>query len=277
MNNIPNNVNGIQREKNPNVAMSNYNHCPTIAGVDITTDEQGRFNLNTLHKASGGEKHKAPNKWLENKAAQELIGELSRDSTQTPNSGLAQKVVSSVKGGSTPGTFAHELLAISYAGWISPSFQLKVNQVFLDYRSGRLQPQVDPMDALRDPATMRSLLLGFSEKVLVLEDQLKVSQPKAQAFDRIATADGSFCISDAAKQLQVRPKDLFAHLQLNKWIYRRQGTSWLGYQERIQQGLLEHKVTEIDKGDGTTRITTQVRLTAKGLTKLSETFTQQLM
>ena len=136
---------------------------------------------------------------------------------------------------------------------------------------------IDPLEALRDPATMRSLLLGFSEKVMVLEDQLKTSQPKADALDRIATADGSFCISDAAKQLQVRPKDLFAHLQLNKWIYRRQGTSWLGYQERIQQGLLEHKVTEIDKGDGTTRITTQVRLTAKGLTKLSETFTQQLM
>lgn len=39
------------------------------------------------------------------------------------------------------GTFAHELLAISYAGWISPAFQLPVNQVFMDYRTGKLAPK----------------------------------------------------------------------------------------------------------------------------------------
>ncbi|UBX29978.1 DNA-binding protein [Arsenophonus apicola] len=29
-------------------------HYPIIAGVEITTDSDGRFNLNALHKASGG-------------------------------------------------------------------------------------------------------------------------------------------------------------------------------------------------------------------------------
>ncbi|MCH7421319.1 phage antirepressor KilAC domain-containing protein [Shewanella sp. MM_2022_3] len=242
--------------------------CPSIAGVEITTDDQGRFNLNALHRASGGETTKRPSIWLTNKQAQELVEELSQ------NSGLGHKLINSVKGGSTPGTFAHELLAVSYAGWISPSFQLKVNQVFLDYRSGKLQPvTIDPMDALRDPAIMRSLLLGYSEKVLELEDQLKVTQPKADALDRIATADGSLCITDAAKHLQMRPKDLFAFLQQDKWIYRRQGTSWLGYQDKLQQGLLEHKITEVERGDGSNKITSQVRVTPKGLAYLSNWLT----
>lgn len=228
--------------------------CPSIAGIEITTDAQGRFNLNALHKASGGENSKRPSMWLANKQAQELTEELSR------NSSLGHELINSVKGGISPGTFAHELLAVSYAGWISPSFQLKVNQVFLDYRTGKLQPtaQVDPTDALRDPATMRQYLLTYVEKVIELEEQIKVTQPKAVAYDRLATADGSLCITDAAKQLQQRPKDLFALLQRSKWIYRRPGSSWLGYQDKLQQGLLEHKITEVERSDGTSKITSRL-------------------
>ncbi|WP_445425170.1 phage antirepressor KilAC domain-containing protein [Alishewanella sp. HL-SH06] len=251
------------------------NKLPVIAGVEITTDEQGRFNLNALHKASCAEKHKAPNKWLENKSAQELISELE---SQTPNSGLAEKAINSVKGGSTPGTFAHELLAVSYAGWISPAFQLKVNQVFLDYRNGRLQPvpQFDPAAALSDPATMRSLLLGYTEKVLALEDQIKEIKPKAEALDRIATSDGSMCITDVAKLLQItKPKELFGILQQKQWIFRRPGTTcWLGYQDKVQRGLLEHKVTEVSRSDGSNKVAQQVRVTPKGIALLSQLINQ---
>ena len=243
-------------------------NLPVIAGVEITTDEQGRFNLNSLHRASGGRDAKRPKTWLDTKQAQELVEELRRDSA------LGQEILNVTKGGSAPGTFAHELLAVSYAGWISPAFQLKVNQVFLDYRNGRLQPvpQFDPATALNDPATMRSLLLGYTEKVLALEDQVKQIQPKAEAFDRIATADGSVCITDAAKVLQIsKPKDLFGLLQRQHWIYRRTGsTVWVGYQDKIQQGLLEHKVTEVSRGDGSTKVTQQVRVTPKGISRLSE-------
>ena len=46
-----------------------------------------------------------------------------------------------MKGGTTPGTFTHELLAIEYAGWISPAFRLRVNQAFIDLKTGQLQRQ----------------------------------------------------------------------------------------------------------------------------------------
>lgn len=241
---------------------------PVIAGIEITTDEQGRFNLNALHKASGGEAHKKPSQWLRRQDAKELINELG------VNMHPGQEVINSVNGGTAPGTFAHELLAVSYAGWISPAFQLKVNQVFLDYRNGRLQPvpQFDPAAALSDPATMRSLLLGYTEKVLALEDQIKEIRPKAEALDRIATADGSLCITDTAKLLQItKPKDLFNLLQQNNWIFRRPGsTAWLGYQDKVKQGLLEHKVTEVSRSDGSNKVAQQVRVTPKGIAVLSQ-------
>jgi len=34
-------------------------------------------------------------------------------------------------------------------------------------------------------------------------------------LDRIATADGSLCLTDAAMELQVRPKDLIGYLTAN--------------------------------------------------------------
>lgn len=133
------------------------------------------------------------------------------------------------------------------------------------------QQRPDPMAALNDPAMMRGLLLTYSEKVLDLETTNAVLAPKAEALDRIAVADGSLNITETAKALQMRPKDLFQYLQAHGWIYRRPGArGYLGYQTRVNSGLLEHKVTTVTRGDGSEKIVEQVLVTAKGLAKLAE-------
>ncbi|MBG6243616.1 MAG: DNA-binding protein, partial [Candidatus Symbiopectobacterium sp. Dall1.0] len=68
-------------------------------------------------------------------------------------------------------------------------------------------------------------------------------KPDVEALQRIAKSDGCVCITDAAKDLQMRPKDLFSYLSAHRWIYRRPGgKSWLAYQNKIQTGVLMHKV-----------------------------------
>ncbi|CDM89200.1 phage antirepressor KilAC domain-containing protein [Xenorhabdus bovienii] len=239
------------------------NNLPVIAGVEITTDSEGRFNLNALHKASGGENAKRPSLWLNNKQVQELIDELSK------NSCLGQEVIKSVRGGTTPGTFAHELLAVSYAGWISPSFQLQVNQTFIDYRSGKLVDQVQVQIPQSLPEALR-LAADLAEQKAELEHKVEEMKPDVAALERIAKSDGSMCVTDAAKQLQVKPKSLFDLMSHNKWIYRRMGTPWVGYQEKIQQRLIEHKVTVVIKPDGEEKTVSQVRITPKGISKLAK-------
>ena len=102
-------------------------------------------------------------------------------------------------------------------------------------------------------------------------EQLKELKPKGEVYDRIVLADGSLCITDAAKVLQVKPKFLFNWLKSNGWIYRRPGNGhWGGYSEKSNRGYLEHKVTEIYRTDGTEKITEQVRITPKGITKLAQ-------
>lgn len=132
----------------------NAENLPVIAGVEITTDAEGRFNLNCLHRASGAGKEKAPNEWLRLKQTKELITELESKllkKFQTGNLRSAQKSVNVINGGNTPGTFAHELLAVSYAGWIRADFQLDVNQTFIDYRNGNLTSNPASLPNFDDP------------------------------------------------------------------------------------------------------------------------------
>jgi phage anti-repressor protein/phage antirepressor YoqD-like protein len=129
----------------------------------------------------------------------------------------------------------------------------------------------NPLAALEDPAAMRTLLLSYADKVVERDKLIGYIQPKAEALDRISQASGSMCITDAAKTLQVKPQELFSLLSKNRWIYKRSdGRRWVAYQDRLQQQVLEHKITTIDRTDGSKKVTERVLVTPKGLTRLAE-------
>ncbi|EUD08859.1 phage antirepressor KilAC domain-containing protein [Providencia alcalifaciens] len=110
-----------------------------------------------------------------------------------------------------------------------------------------------------------------------LEHQVEEMKPDVDALTRIAKAEGSLCVTDAAKQLQVKPKSLFDLMSHSKWIYRRLGTAWIAYQDKIQQGLLEHKVSVVKSSTGEDKQVSQVRVTAKGLSKLAKLLSVEVM
>jgi len=133
------------------------------------------------------------------------------------------------------------------------------------------QQQVDPLKALADPTALRGLLLTYSEKVIGLEQEVAALKPTAAALDRISVAAGSFSVTEAAKDLQIRPNELFRWLRAHGWIYRRPGAAAdLGYETKVNAGYLEHKVTSVQRPDGSEKYVSQVRITAKGLTKLAK-------
>ena len=152
---------------------------------------------------------------------------------------------------------------------LSPEFTARV----ID-RWQELEEQAgDPMAALHDPVKLRALLIEHADKAVVLQSENDQLKPLATSYEHLSRSDGTLCISDAAKALGLRPKDLFRHLQAERWIYRRAGNShWIGYVHRVQQGLLDHRVTEVTNGNGDSRITEQVRITAKGMAKLGEKY-----
>lgn len=111
----------------------------TISNVAIRQTSNNLYNLNDLHKASGGEKRHEITNWLKLQQTNELIAEISKPGI----SGLEenQPVIKVVKGGNNRGTFACKELVYAYATWISAKFFLLVIRTFDAVVSGSLKPR----------------------------------------------------------------------------------------------------------------------------------------
>lgn len=167
---------------------------------------------------------------------------------------------------------AFTLLAMGFTGAKALKWKLAYIDVFeaMEAELRRVATSAPAID-LNDPAQLRGLLLSYSDKAEKLQQRVDELLPAADALNRIATADGSLCITDAAKTLQMRPKDLFAQLRARSWIYRRAGCAHdVAYQDKISAGLLEHKVTTVSRSDGSEKIVEQVRVTPKGMERLAK-------
>jgi hypothetical protein len=89
-----------------------------ISNIPVRQDQEGRYSLNDLHKASGNlAKHK-PSEYLRNQQAKDLITEIELEA------GIP--AIKTIKGRGLTGTYAVKELVYAYAMWISPAFTLKV-------------------------------------------------------------------------------------------------------------------------------------------------------
>ena len=109
-----------------------------IESISIRRDAEGRYSLNDLHRAAmtagkATENH-APSQFLRNDGIKAFVSAYDSDENDATKiaSGDVQKCTSvhSVKGGKSQGTYAAELIAIRYAAWIDPSFEVKVYRTF---------------------------------------------------------------------------------------------------------------------------------------------------
>ncbi len=158
------------------------------------------------------------------------------------------------------------LLVMGFTGTKALDWKVKYIQAFNEMESEIRARKID----VRDPKQLTGIAIQLIEVNKELEEKVKEQQPMVEGFERIAVADGSLCITDAAKALQIRPKDLFNYLDQNGWTYRRPGGSnRIGYQSKVLNGSVEHKVTTVLRPDGSEKVSEQVRITPKGLTKLS--------
>lgn len=189
-----------------------------ISGTNIKQDDLGRYCLNDLHRAAGGEDKHRPTYWIKNQSTQDLINEIEIDGK--PSIDTKQGL----------GTYVCKELVYSYAMWISPSFNLKVIRAYDSSVHS-------PVNLLNDPAAMRTLLLNYTEKVLELEETVSTLAPKAAALDSLENADGYFNFMTAAKSLNIPPQKFINDLNRRGWIYRMGVTgSWTAHQEQINNG-----------------------------------------
>lgn len=142
---------------------------------------------------------------------------------------------------------------------------------------------IDRWQELEAQAGQFQIPATYAEALQAAADQAKDNQtlrlvildqaPKVAAINRLAAASGAICITDAAKHLQIQPSKLFAWMEQNRWIFRRQGSGrWTAYQPRITSGCMVHKVTALkpDPETGVERAAFDPLVTPKGLARLAE-------
>lgn len=151
-------------------------------------------------------------------------------------------------------------------------FKKRLVKAFWDMARQLSQPTV-PQSL---PEALR-LAADLADQKAKAEAALAIAAPKAHALDRIATHTiGARRLRDAAADLQVPERKFLQRLEQKEWIYRGADGDWHAYAEPRKKLYLEHKMHPyVDSKDGETKYRTQVRVTAKGMAKLSEMFERE--
>lgn len=88
----------------------------TILNIEVRVDAEGRYSLNDLHKAAGGEQRHQLRYWLELQQTKDIAQKLG-------DSGIPLSVI---RGGKNQGTYVCKQLVYTYAMWLSPEFHIQV-------------------------------------------------------------------------------------------------------------------------------------------------------
>ncbi|WP_462188744.1 KilA-N domain-containing protein [Acinetobacter baumannii] len=190
----------------------------------IRQDENGRYCINDLHKASGGEERNKPKFFLENKKTQELVQELTEGGNPT-------SPVEVIRGGLNQGTYVVKELVYSYAMWISAKFNLKVIRTFDQVVNASKQPQI--------PQTLSEALQLAADQAR----QLELAAPKVQYFDRVADTKNLLNASQVGKKVGMSAVKLNQYLA-DMGVYDRRIAGRTFAQWFIDKGYGEVKQTE---------------------------------
>ena len=200
-----------------------------IDGAVIRQDQFGRYCLNDLHKASGGEDKHAPYRFIRNEQTQALIAEINR----SPNMVNACEMI---KGGLNQGTYVVKQIVYAYAMWISPSFNLKVINTFDAVANQQQLPD------LNNPAQLRELLLGYAEQNIQLTTE---NQTLTKAIKNITATESGVKFQQACKILNVKQADLAKWLRAKGWDrYINKSRASTHYSQ--ERGYCETKFEEVD-------------------------------
>ncbi|WP_240538771.1 KilA-N domain-containing protein [Halomonas sp. SH5A2] len=132
-------------------------------------DDAGRYNLNDLHKAAGGDPNNAPSQWMRNKEFDQLKAEVIH---QNRCANLHISPANSIRGGPSQGTFVVKELVYAYAMWISPKFNLKVIRAYDQLQTdGVAVAENAAEDLLENPLPYMEKLLGQAKQYKAERDQ----------------------------------------------------------------------------------------------------------
>lgn len=238
------------------------NQLIQINNTEIRQDGQGRYCLNDLHRASGGNPIHAPAQFFRNKSVLEFVQALT-------DMQICTSPIKTIKGGIEQGTYACRELVFKYAAWINPEFEVKVYQVFNAYTKGELQPSYQIPQTL--PEALR-LAADLAEQNQALALENKELKPKAAFVDHYVDVGTSKSLREVAKILKMPEKAMIDRLISDRLLYRQSG-KLLPFATEKAKPLFTVKTGIAEHGHNYT----QTRVTAEGMRFIAEQYATELM
>ncbi|HHR6079098.1 TPA: KilA-N domain-containing protein [Providencia alcalifaciens] len=222
-----------------------------IDGVGVRQDFNGRFCLNDLHRAAGGEEKHKPSNFLRIETTKDLCMEIDRCSDMSIAS------VEVIKGGTEQGTYVLREIVYAYAMWISPAFSLKVIRTFDSTVQQRIQAK------LSDKVQAGTILLESMAKTLNLSNSSKLGgYQKLQQMAGLPNLSPTYAIdapSDAVDGSSRTTHSLTEFIRKNGLNISAQAA----YKRLSELGLVERKSRPSTKGIDKTKYFWSI--TSKGL------------
>ncbi|MFO1379160.1 MAG: KilA-N domain-containing protein [Chitinivorax sp.] len=196
----------------------------SICNHAIRQDEAGRYCLNDLHKAAGGQNRHRPSLWLKNQRTRKLVGAINRaEAAKAGNPALGQNQgltseasetgfsvtekindlapVNIVKGfDGDQGTYVCKELVYAYAMWVNPDFELLVIRTFdavvqaqlkaKDAKYDRLYDKYnrDDLDRVCDSMIMQQQIRSLESEVQELRSDLNALRVDRDAYHHCLVA-----------------------------------------------------------------------------------------
>ncbi|MVZ67400.1 phage antirepressor protein [Sphingobacterium sp. DK4209] len=237
-------------------------------GNEVTfRNSEGVAYVNATQMAKSFDKR--PTDWLRFEQAQNFLNELSKVRNHT----LTELVIVS-KGGSNPGTWMHEDVALEFSRWLSPAFSIWCNDRIKELLSvgitatpQTIEDMLSNPDMIIEMATkLKQLRLENQKK----DHQLKVAEkyfnrvrPKELYYDDVLFSTSLITINQIAMELGMSSIKLNKILK-EKGVQYKQGDKWLissKYRDKGYSGTSTFKYIN-SKGESATNI--EMRWTEKG-------------
>lgn len=135
-------------------------------------------------------------------------------------------------------------------------------------------PQID----YSSPQVMLGVLTYLKNENEQKDNIIANLKPKAMALESLQRHDGLFGLTEAAKILEMQPKQFIQFLQKKGWVYRRAaGGNLLPYQDKIQKQLMDCPTITLQTASGIEKVIPCEKITTKGMGLLSQELKRQSM
>lgn len=244
-----------------------------VADVEIRQDAVGRFCLNDLHRASGGDAKHQPANWLRLDTTQALAKAVNSSHlrNQTKTDSYPKAGIPAIESKQGLGTFVVKQLVYAYAMWISAEFHLRVIDTFDAVVTGQYQPApLTPELQLANAMLIAGSMIEEQKNQIEQRDKLiSHLSPKAQITDRLNGAEGNLTIRNAAKALKMKEHKFTDWLQIKKYAFRNKNGRLEGYSDYVPR-YLDHKVHPIPTDGEPDRVSFQMMITPEGLVRFAK-------